>query len=59
VSDTPDEANEPSYTQLGEDGNPFSKGPVDPEGDTSADSDGQPDLDLESDDEQDRAERHD
>lgn len=29
---TPEEADEPSYTQLGEDGNPFSKDPVTDDG---------------------------
>ena len=50
-----DEADEPSYEQLGDKGNPFSKtGPAE----TESDAVGQ-DLDLESEDEADRAERHD
>jgi len=58
MSDVKDEADEPSYTQLGEDGNPFTPGPADAEGDTTSGADGQPDLDLESEDDQDRADRH-
>ncbi len=49
-----DEANEPSYEQLGDKGNPFSEG----KSETESDAVGQ-DLDIESDDEADRAERHD
>ena len=50
MSDLKDEADEPSYEQLGENGNPFSGTP---------DSSGQPDLDPSTEDEKDRAERHD
>ena len=53
MSDPRDEADEPSYEQLGEAGNPFT--PEHPESDAA----GQPDLDITSQDEEDRAEHHD
>jgi hypothetical protein len=50
-----DEANEPSYEQLGDKGNPFSDTK---DADPNPDAVGQS-LDVESEDEVDRAERHD
>jgi hypothetical protein len=51
MSDEKDLADEPAYEQLGDAGNPFTH--------PDTDAAGQPDLDTETEDELDRAERHD